>query len=120
MTWPPVMADAMTVEAVPTTDLQGRPYSDAEIKAKHTTMQTLGRFSIISGLVLVAAINIFMFRDVEGMDDAEKPKDRCRMSASARSTSATWNIATNWRDRPRRLPISAILFSTRPKSVMFT
>jgi hypothetical protein len=67
-----VVADAMTVEAVPTTDDQGRPYPDAEIKAKHTTMQTLGRFSIVSGLVLVSALNIFMFRDVESMDEAQK------------------------------------------------
>ena len=42
-----VVADAMTVEAVPTTDRQGRPLSEAEVKVKHTTMQTLGRFSII-------------------------------------------------------------------------
>jgi MFS family permease len=67
-----VVADAMTVEAVPTTDSQGQPYSDAEIKLKHTTMQTLGRFSIISGLVLVAALNIFMFAGVENVSEAEK------------------------------------------------
>jgi len=67
-----VVADAMTVEAVPTTDAEGTPYTDDEIKAKHTTMQTLGRFSIVSGLVLVSAINIFMFRGVESMSQAEK------------------------------------------------
>ena len=67
-----VVADAMTVEAVPTADSTGAPYSDAEIKAKHTTMQTLGRFSIISGLVLVSALNIFMFDDVETLTEAEK------------------------------------------------
>ena len=37
-----VVADAMTVEAVPTLDENGDPYPDAEIKAMHTTMQTLG------------------------------------------------------------------------------
>ena len=67
-----VVADAMTVEAVPTTDPAGAPYSDAEIKAKHTTMQTLGRFSIVSGLVLVSALNIFLFSGVETMTEAEK------------------------------------------------
>jgi hypothetical protein len=67
-----VVADAMTVEAVPTTDLHGTPYGEAEIKVKHTTMQTLGRFSIISGLVLVAALNIFMFSGVESMSPDEK------------------------------------------------
>lgn len=67
-----VVADAMTVEAVPTTDDQGIAYSDSEIKAKHTTMQTLGRFSIISGLALVSALNIFMFNEVETMSAADK------------------------------------------------
>ena len=67
-----VVADAMTVEAVPGVDAGGVPYSEAEIKAKHTTMQTLGRFSIISGLVLVSALNIFMFGDVETLTEAEK------------------------------------------------
>jgi hypothetical protein len=67
-----VVADAMTVEAVPTADDRGAPYSEAEIKAKHTTMQTLGRFSIVSGLVLVSALNIFMFQGVDSMSEAEK------------------------------------------------
>lgn len=67
-----VVADAMTVEAVPTADLQGEPYGEAEIKAKHTTMQTLGRFAIISGLVLVAALNIFLFTGVEALSQAQK------------------------------------------------
>ena len=67
-----VVADAMTVEAVPTVDDQGTPYSEPEIKSKHTTMQTLGRFSIVSGLVLVSALNIFLFRDVASMTEADK------------------------------------------------
>jgi hypothetical protein len=67
-----VVADAMTVEAVPLVDQQGRPYSDSESKAMHTTMQTLGRFAIISGLILVAALNIWMFSGVEGMSEGEK------------------------------------------------
>ncbi|MEZ5844765.1 MAG: hypothetical protein R3D27_13665 [Hyphomicrobiaceae bacterium] len=61
-----VVADAMTVEAVPTVRLDGTPVPEAEIKAAHTTMQTLGRFAIISGLVIVAALNIFMFSGLEG------------------------------------------------------
>lgn len=67
-----VVADAMTVEAVPPADPQGRPLPEDEAKALHTTMQTLGRFAIISGLVGVAALNIFMFADVETMSQAEK------------------------------------------------
>ncbi len=67
-----VVADAMTVEAVPTADAQGRPYPDAEVKAMHTTMQTLGRFAIISGLAAVSAVNIFMFAGIEAATEAEK------------------------------------------------
>ncbi|MDJ0941935.1 MAG: hypothetical protein QNJ30_00595 [Kiloniellales bacterium] len=67
-----VVADAMTVEAVPTADDEGRPYPEAEIKAMHTTMQTLGRFAIISGLAAVSAVNIFMFAGVEAMSEADK------------------------------------------------
>jgi BT1 family len=67
-----VVADAMTVEAVPLLDERGRPYGEPEIKAMHTTMQTLGRVAVIGGLVLVAALNISMFAGVEAMSEAEK------------------------------------------------
>ncbi len=63
-----VVADAMTVEAVPTLDPSGSIYSQDQLKAMHTTMQTLGRFAIISGFVVVAAVNIFMFSGVETME----------------------------------------------------
>ena len=55
-----VVADAMTVEAVPLVDESGRPLPEGDIKAMHTTMQTLGRMAIISGSLAVAALNIFM------------------------------------------------------------
>lgn len=67
-----VVADAMTVEAVPLFDESGKPYSDRKVKAMHTTMQTLGRFAIIIGLVSVAALNIGMFADVKTMSQAGK------------------------------------------------
>jgi hypothetical protein len=67
-----VVADAMTVEAVPTIDEHGHPYPDSEIKAMHTTMQTLGRVAIIGGLVVVAALNITMFEGVENMSEEMK------------------------------------------------
>ncbi len=67
-----VVADAMTVEAVPLVDERGEPYSDGRIKLMHTTMQTLGSFAIISGLAAVAALNIVMFTGVEAMSEAEK------------------------------------------------
>ena len=60
-----VVADAMTVEAVPLSDEEGNDYSKDQIKVMHTTMQTLGRFAIIGGTVLVAFINVILFRNVE-------------------------------------------------------
>jgi hypothetical protein len=67
-----VVADAMTVEAVPLIDERGKAYPESEIKQMHTTMQTLGRFAIVSGLAAVAALNITMFAGVERMSEAEK------------------------------------------------
>ncbi len=51
-----VVADAMTVEAVPTRDSKGRPISEDELKRMHITMQTLGRIAIIGGSALVAGL----------------------------------------------------------------
>lgn len=62
-----VVADAMTVEAVPILDANGQPYGPEDVKAMHTTMQTLGRFAIVSGLVVVAAVNIVMFSGANEM-----------------------------------------------------
>ncbi|MBW8640600.1 hypothetical protein K1W69_25630 [Hoeflea sp. WL0058] len=66
------VADAMSVEAVPKVDEEGRPFTEAAQKAMHTTMQTLGRIALISGLVAVAALNIFMFSGIENMDESQK------------------------------------------------
>ena len=65
------VADAMTVEAVPRVDEQGRPIDEARLKLMHTTMQTLGRVAIISGGILVALINLYLFTGVENL-----PKDK--------------------------------------------
>jgi hypothetical protein len=67
-----VVADAMTVEAVPTIDEHGNAYPETEIKVMHTTMQTLGRVAIIGGLVAVAVLNITMFEGVEDMSEEAK------------------------------------------------
>ncbi len=67
-----VVADAMTVEAVPLIDESGKDYSKDQIKIMHTTMQTLGRFAIIGGTVLVALVNVVLFRDVEILGQADK------------------------------------------------
>ena len=50
------VADAMTVEAVPRVDDQGRVFDDQTRKLMHTTMQTLGRIAIIGGSALVAGV----------------------------------------------------------------
>jgi BT1 family len=67
-----VVADAMTVEAVPPVDERGRPYPERQIKLMHTTMQTLGRIAVIGGLVAVALLNVTMFAGVETMSAAHK------------------------------------------------
>ena len=67
-----VVADAMTVEAVPKFDENGQKFAEADIKAMHTTMQTLGRFAIISGTVAVSVVNVVMFEGVEALGEAQK------------------------------------------------
>jgi len=67
-----VVADAMTVEAVPLVNNRGNKYSKDQIKLMHTTMQTLGRFAIIGGTVLVALANVILFKGVDGLDQSEK------------------------------------------------
>ncbi len=67
-----VVADAMTVEAVPRVDTHGEPIEPERRRLMHTTMQTLGRVAIIGGGVLVALLNLYMFADAETMDEARK------------------------------------------------
>ena len=67
-----VVADAMTVEAVPLVDDDGENFSRDEIKLMHTTMQTLGRFAIIGGTVLVALANVILFKGVDDLEQTEK------------------------------------------------
>lgn len=67
-----VVADAMTVEAVPVLDRTGAPFPRATLRLMHTTMQTLGRVAIIGGGVFVALLNVILFRDVEALDEAQK------------------------------------------------
>ena len=64
------VADAMSVEAVPRVGADGQPLSEAETKALHTTMQTLGRIALIGGLVFVALLNIVMFAGVESLEQS--------------------------------------------------
>ena len=74
-----VVADAMTVEAVPIVDARGEPLPNSEIKKMHTTMQTLGRIAIVVGLIGVAALNITLFSGVEEMSVMEKSATYARI-----------------------------------------
>lgn len=67
-----VVADAMTVEAVPKVDAEGRFHDERELKQMHTTMQMLGRMAIVGGGISVALVNIVLFRGVGGMSEAEQ------------------------------------------------
>jgi uncharacterized membrane protein YidH (DUF202 family) len=67
-----VVADAMTVEAVPRVDARGRAFDPGTRKLMHTTMQTLGRVAIIGGSVLVALANVWLFRNGAAMSTQDK------------------------------------------------
>ena len=67
-----VVADAMTVEAVPHVDANGQPIDPAKRKLMNTTMQTLGRVAIIGGGVLVALINLYVFSGVHALSEDQK------------------------------------------------
>jgi hypothetical protein len=65
-----VVADAMTIEAVPTVDQKGQPFDEPTRKAMHTTMQTLGRVAIIGGGIAVSLVNFLMFQDISTLPPA--------------------------------------------------
>lgn len=65
------VADAMTVEAVPRVDEQGRVFDDQTRKLMHTTMQTLGRVAIVGGGIAVALVNVYVFSGTEGLPQTD-------------------------------------------------
>ncbi|UJP01751.1 MAG: hypothetical protein LZF85_08065 [Nitrosomonas sp.] len=67
-----VVADAMTVEAVPRVDENGNKLDAEKRKLMHVTMQTLGRVAIIGGGVLVSVANVVLLRDAGSLPDVEK------------------------------------------------
>ncbi len=67
-----VVADAMTVEAVPRQHSDGREIAADELRAMHTTMQTLGRVAIVGGGILVALVNVFFMSGVGALPEAAK------------------------------------------------
>jgi hypothetical protein len=74
-----VVADAMTVEAVPNVDRNGNPFGDAQRKSMHTTMQLLGRVAIIGGLTVVGLINLVLLDGVGELPDAQKAQAYLRV-----------------------------------------
>ncbi|MCB1984553.1 MAG: hypothetical protein H6936_14515 [Burkholderiales bacterium] len=67
-----VVADAMTVEAVPRVDENGQKLDPEKRKLMHVTMQTLGRVAIVGGGILVSVANVFLLRDAATLPEAEK------------------------------------------------
>jgi len=57
-----VVADAMTVEAVPAVREDGVPYPKEEQQQMHVTMQTLGRIAIVGGGAVVAGAGGWLAR----------------------------------------------------------
>ena len=57
-----VVADAMTVEAVPTHQENGERISEPKLQQMHVTMQTLGRIAIVGGGALVAGAGGWLAR----------------------------------------------------------
>jgi hypothetical protein len=67
-----VVADAMTVEAVPRVDAIGYPLTESARRHMNATMQTLGRIAIIGGTLLVAGVNVVLFEGAETLAEPEK------------------------------------------------
>ena len=67
-----VVADAMSVEAVPHRDADGAALPEEETRALHTTMQTFGRIALIAGSSAAAALNVVIFEGAEALPQAEK------------------------------------------------
>lgn len=105
------VADAMSVEAVPRVDTEGNALGEAASRELHTTMQTLSRFALISGIVAVALLNIFMFSGVEMMSEDDKLLVYARIYLIALSIPAISvsgvvlaTIQKNWaKTRPQQL-----------------
>ncbi|MEM6375234.1 MAG: hypothetical protein AAF686_03285 [Pseudomonadota bacterium] len=77
------VADAMSVEAVPLQDETGALLPEDDVKNAHVTMQTLGRFALISGTVAVALLNIALFSGIDALSQEEKSLVYARVYATA-------------------------------------
>ena len=78
-----VVADAMTVEAVPHLNADGSSVDSQSLRSMHTTMQTLGRIAIVGGTIIVALINVGFLSGAESLPRAEKAAAYARVYAAA-------------------------------------
>ncbi len=78
-----VVADAMSVEAVPHLDDAGQPLAEETTRAMHTTMQTLGRIVLIAGFSAGAALNVTLFEGAATLPQTEKGAVYARIFALA-------------------------------------
>ena len=69
-----VVADAMTVEAVPKIDEKGKVIDFKTLKSMNISMQLLGRVAIIFGTLLVSMLNLIVFSDSSEMTELDKIK----------------------------------------------
>ena len=67
-----VVADAMTVEAIPKVDEQGKNIPFQKLKSMNISMQMLGRIAIIFGTFLVSVINLIVFSNSSEMSELDK------------------------------------------------
>lgn len=67
-----VVADAMTVEAVPRVDTIGQPFSAEAQRLMNTTLQALGRMADIIGGLGVALLNVLIFEGAGALSQAAK------------------------------------------------
>jgi MFS family permease len=102
-----VVADAMTVEAVPRIDAHGEAIAENERKLMNITMQTLGRVAVIGGSLVVAAINVLVFRDAQALAPEAKAAIYAQVYAMALAipilslTGVALQEAWLWRERRR-------------------
>ena len=66
-----VVADAMTVEAVPRFEPDGTPIDQARRKSMHTTMQTLGRVAIIGGVFIVSIPQLWLLHGASALSESQ-------------------------------------------------
>ena len=93
---------------MPKYETDGTAFSEKDIKIMHTTMQTLGRFAIISGSMLVALINVVIFSGTETLNEDQRVALYADVYVYALVIPCLLYTSPSPRDRTRsRMPSSA-------------